>query len=84
MYQIVQITPAYCEQTSAIIGSRIASRSHGYHTAALALKLASVLSIREEAKGYSDDFYAVVPFGQGLRNRIRPAVQPVSDEELPF
>lgn len=83
MFQIVRLTPVYHFSTDAYLGTKVAERSHGYLTLALAHKIASARA-QADYEGYGDDSFVVVPFGGSpYRDQIAdPALATTAD--IPF
>jgi hypothetical protein len=88
MYEIVCIVPSYCRFTDALIGTRVAGRSHAYETAELALKIAA----RKDAKDYEeggDAVHYVVPaggcaYGARICGAYATSDTRVGGDEIPF
>lgn len=89
MFQIVEIQPTHHGVTDAIIGSHVANREpYAYYSAALAWKIASILS-KAEYDAYGDGYFVVVKYGSSPfddRN-IAPAPNAPGlglSDEIPF
>lgn len=79
-FQIVCLSPVYCQITDGILGEKARPLPNAYETEALALKVAQRLG-RENYESLGDDRFVVVPFGESYRRAVMP--DPMWDD-MPF
>jgi hypothetical protein len=87
-YQIVRISPVYCQITDAMIGSKATHLPYAYHNKEYAMKLAACMT--DEAYLECGDFhFVVVEYGKSAYSSRRVRTNPVIwnydfDDEIPF